>query len=97
MPYSGNNQTGLTFEYDLTEIEETLFTLAEDPVEQADSSRDDGRCTKLEATIEMMVVEAIKTSAIEELLSRGRMSSMRKNPGTRAGHPEDKRAQGAAR
>ncbi|MBP8116187.1 MAG: Fic family protein [Nitrospira sp.] len=53
----------------------------------------------MEATIEIMVVGAIKTSAIEgELLSRKDvMSSIRKNLGIATGHPTgDKRAQGTA-
>lgn len=53
----------------------------------------------METSIEIMVIEAIKTSAIEgELLSRKDvMSSIRKNLGIEAGPPSgDKHAQGAA-
>ncbi len=87
------------FRYDLTGIEETLFTLAEKTGRASGLLKGLTADAQLEATIEMMVVEAIKTSAIEgELLSRNDvMSSMRKNLGLETGHLSgDKRAQGTA-
>lgn len=87
------------FRYDLTGIEETLFTLAEKTGRASGLLKGLTADAQLEATIEMMVVEAIKTSAIEgELLSRKDvLSSMRKNLGLETGHLSgDKRAQGTA-
>lgn len=76
------------FRYDLTGIEETLFTLAEKTGRASGLLKGLTADAQLEATIEMMVVEAIKTSAIEgELLSRKDvLSSMRKNLGLETGH-----------
>ncbi len=87
------------FRYDLTGIEETLFTLAEKTGRASGLLKGLTADAQLEATIEMMVVEAIKTSAIEgELLSRKDvLSSMRKNLGLETGHLSgDKRAQSTA-
>ncbi len=87
------------FHYDLSRIEEALFTLAEKTGRASGLLKGLTSDAQLEATIEMMVVEAIKTSAIEgELLSRKDvMSSMRKNLGLETGHlTGDKRAQGTA-
>lgn len=87
------------FQYDLSGIEEALFTLAEKTGRASGLLMGLTADTQLEATIEMMVIEAIKTSAIEgELLSRKDViSSIRKNLGIETGHlTGDKRAQGTA-
>lgn len=99
MPYNWQQPDWPHFRYDLTGIEETLFTLAEKTGRASGLLKGLTADAQLEATIEMMVVEAIKTSAIEgELLSRKDvMSSMRKNLGLETGHLSgDKRAQGTA-
>ncbi len=99
MPYNWQQPDWPHFRYDLTGIEETLFTLAEKTGRASGLLKGLTAEAQLEATIEMMVVEAIKTSAIEgELLSRKDiMSSMRKNLGLETGHLSgDKRAQGTA-
>jgi Fic family protein len=99
MLYNWQQPDWPAFHYDLSGIEEALFTLAEKTGQASGLLRGLTVDAQLEATIEMMVVEAIKTSAIEgELLSRKDvMSSMRKNLGLEAGHPSgDKRAQGTA-
>ncbi|MFO0774076.1 MAG: Fic family protein [Nitrospiraceae bacterium] len=99
MPYNWQQPGWPIFRYDLSSIEETLLKLAEK------SGRASGLFTglsaeaQLEATVEMMVVEALKTSEIEgELLSRKDVrSSIRKNLGLEKGAPiGDKRAQGTA-
>lgn len=87
------------FRYNLSGIEEILLTFAERTGRASGLLKGLTADAQLEATIEMMVVEAIKTSAIEgELLSRKDvMSSIRKNLGIETGPPTgDKRAQGTA-
>lgn len=99
MPYNWQQPDWPHFRYDLTGIEETLFTLAEKTGRASGLLKGLTADAQLEATIEMMVVEAIKTSSIEgELLSRKDvLSSMRKNLGLETGHLSgDKRAQGTA-
>lgn len=99
MPYNWQQPDWPHFRYDLTGIEETLFMLAEKTGRASGLLKGLTADAQLEATIEMMVVEAIKTSAIEgELLSRKDvLSSMRKNLGLETGHLSgDKRAQGTA-
>ena len=99
MPYNWQQPDWPHFRYDLAGIEETLFTLAEKIGRASGLLMGLTADAQLETTIEMMVVEAIKTSAIEgELLSRKDvMSSMRKNLGLETGHLSgDKRAQGTA-
>ncbi len=99
MPYNWQQPDWPTFRYDLSGIEEALFTLAEKTGRASGLLQGLTPDAQIEATIEMMVVEAIKTSAIEgELLSRKDvMSSIRKNLGIETGHPTgDKRAQGTA-
>ncbi|MDR4464260.1 MAG: Fic family protein [Nitrospira sp.] len=99
MNYNWQQPDWPEFRYDLSGIEEILFKLAEKAGRASGLLKGLTVDTQLEATIEMMVVEAIKTSAIEgELLSRKDvMSSMRRNLGLEAGHPSgDKRAQGTA-
>ena len=85
------------FRYNLSGIEEALLTFAERTGRASGLLKGLTADAQLEATIEMMVVEAIKTSAIEgELLSRKDvMSSIRKNLGIETGPTTgDKRAQG---
>ncbi|MDH5625574.1 MAG: Fic family protein [Nitrospira sp.] len=87
------------FRYDLSRIEEALFQLAEKTGRASGLLNGLTADAQMEATVEMMVVEAIKTSAIEgELLSRKDvMSSIRRNMGIKTGHlTGDKRAQGTA-
>jgi len=99
MPYNWQQPDWPEFRYDLSGIDEVLFKLAEKTGRASGLLKGLAVDAQLEATIEMMVVEAIKTSAIEgELLSRKDViSSMRRNLGLEAGHPSgDKRAQGTA-
>jgi Fic family protein len=99
MPYNWQQPDWPEFHYDLSGIEEILFKLAEKTGRASGLLKGLTADAQLEATIEMMVVEAIKTSAIEgELLSRKDvMSSIRKNLGLETGHLSgDKRAQGTA-
>lgn len=99
MSYNWQQPDWPHFRYDLSGIEEALFTLAEKTGRASGLLKGLTAAAQLETTIEMMVVEAIKTSAIEgELLSRKDvMSSMRKNLGLETGHLSgDKRAQGTA-
>ncbi len=99
MPYNWQQPDWRNFRFDLSGIEEILFTLAEKTGRSSGLFNGLPADTQGEATIQMMAVEAIKTSAIEgELLSRKDvMSSIRKNLGLEAGSlTGDKRAQGAA-
>ncbi|MGZ8364902.1 MAG: Fic family protein, partial [Nitrospira sp.] len=99
MLYNWQHPDWPEFRYDPSGIEEILFKLAEKTGRASGLLKGGTADAQLEATIEMMVVEAIKTSAIEgELLSRNDvMSSIRKNLGIETGHPSgDKRAQGTA-
>lgn len=99
MKYNWQLKDWPNFHYDLSSLEETLLEFAER------TGRASGLLTgltegaKAEAAIEMMVAEAIKTSAIEgELLSRRDvMSSIRRNLGMDGSAPAgDRRAEGAA-
>jgi Fic family protein len=97
MSYNWQQSDWPEFRYDLSGIEEALLTFAERTGRASGLLKGLTADAQLEATIEMMVVEAIKTSAIEgELLSRKDvMSSIRKNLGIETGPPTgDKRAQG---
>ncbi len=99
MTYNWQQPDWPEFWYDLSGIEETLFQLADKTGQASGLLKGLTADAQLEATIEIMVIEAIKTSAIEgELLSRKDvMSSMRKNLGLETGHlTGDKRAQGTA-
>ena len=99
MPYNWQQPDWPEFRYDLSGIEEALFKFAEKTGRASGLLKGLTADAQLEATIEVMVVEAIKTSAIEgELLSRKDvMSSIRKNLGIETGHlTGDKRAQGTA-
>ncbi len=99
MSYNWQQPDWPEFRYDLSGIQETLFKLAEKTGRASGLLKGLSTDAQLETTIEIMVVEAIKTSAIEgELLSRKDvMSSIRKNLGIETGHPTgDKRTQGTA-
>jgi Fic family protein len=99
MKYNWQQPDWTEFRYDLSGVEEVLFKLAEKTGRASGLLKGLAIDAQLEATVEMMVVEAIKSSAIEgELLSRKDvLSSMRRNLGLEAGHPSgDKRAQGTA-
>lgn len=99
MPYNWQQPDWPEFQYELSGIEEALFKLAEKIGRASGLLKGLTADAQMEATVEMMVVEAIKTSAIEgELLSRKDvMSSIRRNLGIETGHPTgDKRAQGTA-
>jgi Fic family protein len=100
MTYNWQQKDWPEFRYDLSGIDDVLLTFAEK------TGRVDGLLkglpadTQAEAAIDMMVAEAVKTSAIEgEYLSREDvMSSIRRNLGL-GGHAKssgDRRAEGAA-
>ena len=98
MLYNWQQDDWPTFRYDLSGIEDALLAFAER------TGRASGLLTglaveaQMEAAIEMMVVEAIQTSAIEgELLSRRDvLSSIRNNLGLGNEAAGDRRAAGAA-
>ncbi len=99
MSYNWQQLDWPEFRYDLSEIEEVLLTFAERTGHASGLLKGLTNDAQMETTIEMMVVEALKTSAIEgELLSRKDvMSSIRHNLGMDSGSATgDKRAQGAA-
>jgi len=100
MTYNWQQPDWPNFQYDLSGTEEALFQLAEKTGRASGLLKGLTADAQIEATIEMMVVEAIKTSAIEgELLSRKDvMSSIRKNLGIETGQPTgDKRAKAPPR
>jgi Fic family protein len=99
MLYNWQQSDWPKFRYDLSGIEEILFTFAERTGHASGLLKGLEADAQMETSIEMMVVEAIKTSAIEgELLSRKDvMSSIRNNLGLASEAPGgDKRAAGAA-
>ena len=99
MLYNWQQSDWPKFRYDLSGIEEILLTFAERTGRASGLLKGLTADAQVEATIEMMVVEALKTSAIEgELLSRKDvMSSIRHNLGMESGPATgDKRAKGAA-
>jgi Fic family protein len=99
MTYTWQQSDWPEFRYNLSGIEDALFALAERTGHASGLLKGLSADAQTEASIEMMVVEAIKTSAIEgELLSRKDvLSSILKNPGLETGPlAGDKRAQGAA-
>lgn len=99
MSYNWQQPDWPQFRYDLSGVEDALFAFAERTGRAGGLLKGLTADAQMETSIEMMVVEAIKTSAIEgELLSRKDvMSSIRHNLGlateTSGG---DKRAAGAA-
>jgi Fic family protein len=99
MPYNWQQEDWPTFRYDLSGAEDALFAIAERAGRASGLLKGLTADAQTDATVEMMVIEAIKTSAIEgELLNRRDvMSSIRNNLGL-DGDPagKDKRAEGAA-
>lgn len=99
MTYNWQKNDWPEFRYDLSGVEDALLAFAERTGHASGLLKGLAADAQAEATIEMMVVEAIKTSAIEgEILSRRDvMSSIWKNLGMDGGHaPGDRRAEGAA-
>lgn len=99
MPYNWQQPDWPHFRYDLSGVENVLFAFAEKTGRVGGLLKGLTADAQIETSIEMMVVEAIKTSAIEgELLSRKDvMSSIRNNLGLVSESPDgDKRAAGAA-
>ena len=99
MDYNWQQKDWPEFRYSLSGVEDALLAFAERTGRASGLLRGLSADAQAEATIEMMVAEAIKTSAIEgELLSRKDvMSSIRKNLGMTGGAPAgDRRAEGAA-
>jgi Fic family protein len=99
MRYNWQQNDWPAFRYDLSGLEDVLFTFAERTGRASGLFKGLTADAQVETTIEIMVVEALKTSAIEgELLSRKDvMSSIRHNLGMESGPAvEDKRANGAA-
>jgi len=99
MRYNWQQNDWPEFRYDLSGVEEGLLTFAERTSHASGRLKGLTADAQMETTIEMMVVEALKTSAIEgELLSRKDvMSSIRHNLDMESGPAAgDKRANGAA-
>lgn len=99
MSYNWQQPDWPEFRYDQSRIEDTLFAFVEKTGRASGLLKGLPPDAQTEASIELMVVEAIKTSAIEgELLSRKDvMSSIRRHLGLAAEAPGgDKRAAGAA-
>lgn len=99
MSYNWQQKNWPEFRYDLSGVEDALLEFAERMGRASGLLKGLTADAQLEAAIEIMVAEAMKTSAIEgELLSRRDvMSSIRKNLGMGGETPTgDKRAEGAA-
>lgn len=99
MTYNWQENDWPEFRYDISGAGDALLAFAERTGQASGLLKGLTADAQAEAAIEMMVAEAIKTSAIEgELLSRKDvMSSIRKNLGMDGGAPGgDKRAEGAA-
>lgn len=99
MAYNWEQPDWPNFRYDLSGIQDSLLLLAERTGRANGLLQGLAPDAQIEATVMIMVTEALKTSAIEgELLSREDvMSSIRKNLGLETGSLSgDKRAQGAA-
>jgi Fic family protein len=99
MSYNWQQEDWPTFQYNLSDTEDALFAFAERTGRATGLLKGLTADARAESSIEMMVIEAIKTSAIEgELLNRRDvMSSIRKNLGMDGGPAGgDKRAEGAA-
>lgn len=100
MSYNWEQEDWPDFQYDLTDVEEVLLVFAEKTGLASHRLKGLPEDMQMEAIIEMMVSEAIKTSEIEgEFLSRKDvMSSIHKNLGVGVvmGKVPDKRAEGAA-
>lgn len=99
MSYNWQQPDWPDFRYDLSSIEDVLFTFAERTGRASGLLLGLTADAQTQTAIEMMVVEAINTSSIEgELLSRRDvLSSIRNNLGLAGGAPTgDKRAKGVA-
>jgi Fic family protein len=99
MTYNWQQNDWPEFRYELSGVEDVLFAFAERTDHASGLLKGLTADAQAEASIELMVVEAVKTSAIEgELLSRKDvMSSIRNNLGLAPEAPSgDKRAAGAA-
>jgi Fic family protein len=100
MSYNWQQSDWPHFKYDLKDIEDVLFSFAERAGRVGGLLEGIPEEAKVETMIDMMVAEAIKTSAIEgEYLNRQDvMSSIRNNLGLGHNVPQshDKRAEGAA-
>lgn len=99
MAYNWEQPDWPHFRYDLSGIHDTLLLLAEKTGHASGLFQGLTPDARIEATVMIMVAEALKTSAIEgELLSRKDVkSSILKNLGLETGPPSgDKRAQGAS-
>lgn len=99
MAYKWEQPDWPNFRYDLSGLQEILLLLAERTGHATGLLQGLTPDAQVEASVMIMVAEALKTSAIEgELLSRKDvMSSIRRNLGLETGAPSgDKRAQGAA-
>jgi Fic family protein len=99
MHYNWQQEDWPEFRYDLSGVEDALLAFAERTGRASGLLKGLTADAQTEAAIEMMVAEAMNTSAIEgELLSRKDvMSSIRKNLGMGGDTPTgDKRAEGAA-
>lgn len=99
MTYNWQQQDWPLFRYDLSGAEDDLLAFAEKTGRAGGLLAGLKEGDQLETAVEMMVAEAMKTSAIEgELLSRGDvMSSIRRNLGLDGGaRVGDRRAEGAA-
>ena len=99
MLYNWQQSDWPEFRFDLSGVEEVLLTFAERTGHASGLLKGLTADAQVETTIEMMVVEALKTFAIEgELLSRKDvMSSIRHNLGMESGPASgDKRVNGAA-
>ncbi len=99
MAYNWEQPDWPNFPYDLSGLQEILLLLAERTGHATGLLQGLTPDAQVEASVMIMVAEALKTSAIEgELLSRKDvMSSIRRNLGLETGAPSgDKRAQGAA-
>lgn len=99
MPYNWQQNDWPEFRYDLSGVEDDLHTLAEKTGHASGLLKGLTADAQAETAIELMVLEALTTSAIEgELLSRRDvLSSIRNNLGLAGGAPAgDKRAKGVA-
>lgn len=98
MTYNWQQKDWPQFRYDLSGADDALLVFAERTGRASGLLTGLSEDSRAEAAIELMVAEAIKTSAIEgEYLSRKDvMSSIRNNLGMGGGPAGDRRAEGAA-
>lgn len=98
MAYNWQQEEWPEFRYDLSGADDALLAFAERTGRASGLLKGLSEDARAEAAVELMVAEAITTSAIEgEYLSRKDvMSSIRKNLGMGGGPAGDRRAEGAA-